>query len=714
MNYKLILLCIWACVQAIYGQCFTETQISTTTRGKYWEEDEIDLLEILESMLNFIKLTREQLWLVDGNLIISQSGDVSCALLGKGIDLEELDIQLRMNWNLPVMTSALVVGNKIMVSSKGKSIMVSKVQFTHLAQLLGINDRIDVSLDPHVVFLVQGTERILTNFRVNDRNSCPMEPTSKNIQHSLNRIISDLELTWDRLNKALELYGEEQILSQFATCLDTENLSLHFLLLIETQNYEFCIRGLFMKLRPEIKLREKRDIGLGSLLFGNGKELMNLEQDLKMAIDSFNGNFKSLETFDNGLIDNIQHLQDSVTAIDGNENLMQDTLIELQMQVFRDNQHLNFLLIKTQQITALGDILHHSLIHEQLEILERALFRKNICNFSFCELSITAEVNDGIVIIHRQMLTLAASNLLHVTCEAVSRTQVPTLHGVFATETLDNKLIHAGTIYSHSDLRNSSLVNQKLRLLKEDELLLSVFHTFSKYQLQCLQTLEFTLNGQIIACTDLQKFQLEKNFTLTYENEKLSAKVLISHTKKLSKTWLDQYTFGNLPASFLPLETPDENFLPEVIHQVVFTEAGNVNVQTVSLFTSGTILFVLCSCAASCYRCKGYRTCWKIWVESVAKRIYNCATTEGFRLKKENIKIKKEIETKKENIRQNLEDLRLYKEAIGPKHLPPTSMENQPGTVTISPERRGVRWQRDTSEEQGLHGTTLVEINQDA
>ena len=713
MNLKLLLLCIWASVQAVYGQCHTEIQTSTTTKGKFWEEDQIDLMEIFESMLNFIRLTREQLWIVNGDLIISQSGDVSCALLSKGIDIEELDIKLKMSWNLPVMTSALVVGDKIMVSSKGKSILVTKVQFTHLAQLLGINDRIDLTLDPHVVFLVQGTERILTNFRSNDRNSCPMEATSRNIQHSLNRILSDLELTWDRLNKALALYGEEQILSQFASCLNTENLSLHFLLLTKTQNYEFCIRGLFMKMRPEMKLREKRDIGLGSLLFGNGKELMNLEQDLKMAIDSFNGNFKSLETFDNGLIDNIQHLQDSVTTIGGNENQMQNTLIELQMQVFRENQHLNFLLIKTQQIAALGDILHHSLIHEQLEILERALFRKNICNFSFCEISITAEVNDGIVIIHRQMLILAASNLLHVTCEAVSRTQVPALHGVFATETLDNKLIHAGTIYSHSDLRNSTLVNQKLRLLKEDELLLSVFHTFSKYQLQCLQALEFTLNGQKIVCTELQKFQLEKNFTLTYENEILSAKVLISHTKKLSKTWLDQYTFGNLPASFLPLETPEENFLPNAIHKVVFTEAGSVNVQTVSLFTSGTILFLLCSCAACCFKCEGYRNCWKIWVKRVANRIYTCATTEGFRLKKENVKIKQEIETKKETIRQNLEDLRLYKEAIGPKHLPSTNMEDQPGTVTITPGRRGVRWQRDSSEGQGLDASTLVEINHD-
>ena len=175
---------------------------------------------------------------------------------------------------------------------------------------------------------------------------------------------------------------------------------------------------------------------------------------------------------------------------------------------------------------------------------------------------------------------------------------MPVLHGILASETLDNNLIFDGTIFSYSDLKNSTLVNQKLRLLREDEHLLFVFHTFGKYQLQCLQAVEFTLNGQKINCAQLQKFKLEKIFTLTYKNEKLRAQVLINHTKKLSTTWLDQYTFGNLPSSFLPLETPQENFLPNAIHQVVFTEAGSINVQGISLFTSGTILFLLCSCAA--------------------------------------------------------------------------------------------------------------------
>ena len=136
MNLKLLLWIICISVHAVNGQCYSGVQTSTTTKAKYWEQDEINLRELFESLLDFIRLTREQIWIVDGELIISQSRDVSCALLSEGINIDELDIKLTQNWDLPVMTSAMVIGDKILVSSKAKSTLVTKVQFTHLAQLL--------------------------------------------------------------------------------------------------------------------------------------------------------------------------------------------------------------------------------------------------------------------------------------------------------------------------------------------------------------------------------------------------------------------------------------------------------------------------------------------------------------------------------------------------------------------------------------------------
>ena len=179
-----------------------------------------------------------------------------------------------------------------------------------------------------------------------------MGHTSQNIQHSLTRILTELEITWRKTITALSLYGQQKILDNFATCLGTEQLTLDFLLLTDTSNYEFCIRGLFQQYQPEVKTRVKRDIGVGSMLFGNGREILNLENDLQGAIESFNNNFKTLETFDNGVVDNIKHLQESIATIGGTEQFLQDKLIELQMEMYKKHQHINFLMIKSQQIAA--------------------------------------------------------------------------------------------------------------------------------------------------------------------------------------------------------------------------------------------------------------------------------------------------------------------------------------------------------------------------
>ena len=166
MGLKILLLIGWilAQTQTVNSQCYSEIQTSTITKSNFWEKDVIYLGELMESLLDYIRLAREQVWIVDNGMIISQTGDRSCALLSEGLNLDELDVNITQNWALHVMTSALVVHDKILVTSKSKSTLVTKTQFTHLAQLLGMNDKIDLTLDPHIVFLLSGTERILTNF----------------------------------------------------------------------------------------------------------------------------------------------------------------------------------------------------------------------------------------------------------------------------------------------------------------------------------------------------------------------------------------------------------------------------------------------------------------------------------------------------------------------------------------------------------------------
>ena len=98
----------------------------------------------------------------------------------------------------------------------------------------------------------------------------------------------------------------------------------------------------------------------------------------------------------------------------------------------------------------------------------------------------------------------------------------------------------------------------------------------------------------------------------------------------------------------MPTEAPQEQFLPPAIHEIVFTQAGNVNVQNISLFTSGTVISILLLCGCCCYKFENFRNFWKKWITALLQRIYKCFTSQTFRTKRENAKMRREIEIKKE------------------------------------------------------------------
>ena len=469
-NLLLIGLLIAADISNVSTQCQTEKQTSTKDESQYWEEDIIDLENMMKSLLDYIRLIREQIWLFDSGVVITQTNDKSCALLAEGIDLDQINANITKDWSLPMMTSVLIIHDKILIKSKTQTTLVSKSQFGSLVTLLGMNDRVDMHLDPHIVFLLSGTERILTNFRAKDRNSCILGSIAQNMQHALNRILTNLDLTWKKSIKAVSLFGQDEVLKNLSACLGTEHLTLEFLLLTDSSNFEFCSRGIFQQYRSEKRNLKKRDIGVGSLVFGNGREILNLETNLHGAITSFNKNFQKLEEFDNEMVSNIQILQQNLANIDDVEQFLEEKLVEVELIMHQKHQHFKFLFIKTQQVSALGDILKHSLIEEQLDLLQRSLFHKNICTFEFCELSITSQIDENKVIVHRKLLNLKPSLEIYVTCAAATEHQVPTLHGKIASVTSQGNLLIDGKIIIPENLQNNTFVNEYLRPLLSNEI----------------------------------------------------------------------------------------------------------------------------------------------------------------------------------------------------------------------------------------------------
>ena len=108
---------------------------------------------------------------------------------------------------------------------------------------------------------------------------------------------------------------------------------------------------------------------------------------------------------------------------------------------------------------------HKSDLHENLILLERALFNSNICNFVQCEVKIFAIREDTKIKIHTELLDLIPSQKQLITCQAKSSTHVSTWHNQLASISGLDTLILKDKMIQISNLQNESYVNRELRFL---------------------------------------------------------------------------------------------------------------------------------------------------------------------------------------------------------------------------------------------------------
>jgi hypothetical protein len=87
------------------------------------------------------------------------------------------------------------------------------------------------------------------------------------------------------------------------------------------------------------------------------------------------------------------------------------------------------------------------------------------------------------------LLDLIPSKKQLITCQAKSSTHVSTWHNQLASISGLDTLILKDKMIQISNLENASYVNQELRFLTQDEILLEVFHLFDKRNFNACQKL---------------------------------------------------------------------------------------------------------------------------------------------------------------------------------------------------------------------------------
>jgi hypothetical protein len=86
--------------------------------------------------------------------------------------------------------------------------------------ILGFEDQVSMHGHPNIVFILEGSRKILTNFNLKDRNICKTPPTALNLGHKLLRLVTEMSLVWSQLKTANLLYGRAIDIDGFSKCLD--------------------------------------------------------------------------------------------------------------------------------------------------------------------------------------------------------------------------------------------------------------------------------------------------------------------------------------------------------------------------------------------------------------------------------------------------------------------------------------------------------------
>ena len=177
--------------------------------------------------------------------------------------------------------------------------------------------------------------------------------------------------------------------------------------------------------------------------------------------------------------------------------------------------------------------------------------------------------------------------------------------------------------------------------------------------LQCLTKVEFVLNGHPTVCFELQTIELSQNFMIEYQGQIMSEEHITGHSNMIQSSWLNEYSFDNLPKSILQEDDEDQSIIHPVVDALILSPAGQVSIQKVSLLTFGTVACFLICCAGCIYKSEKFRNCLWEFFRGCGSKLYTCVTSEKYRAMKENKLLKKGMEEQKAKIRENINDLNL-------------------------------------------------------
>jgi hypothetical protein len=541
-----------------------------------------------------------------GNFVKTSNSSL-CQFVAQGVNLQDLT-DYNSTFTLPILTSARIIGNKILIQGNKRSTLVDSNLLATLLHAIEVENHVNLEKSSALVFIQIDGRKILTNFDKERENLCLVEKDILGIQKTAIGILSQLNSIFNDAMSLNKLFHDPVDMERFESCVGAKSEFLD-LLGVKLNRLEHCLASSFVTLN-----RTKRSSMLG-WLFSDGAELDAVQNSLHDTVQNYNKNFEKIKTLDDQIVIKYNRMTEKLKSMSEHEVLLRDLLITEQVENQMALSRQKFINIKNQHLTAILNLIEHSTVHEDIDLLTRSIFNRNICTIKICEAGIfsTKEKNafqiGTLITVHREILELEPNADFLIQCQAISATHISDFHNVIGQQITPGTLIINNEIIAEKSLENKTFVNQNLRQIKHEEIHLSNFIVFG-HKIQCLTEGEMNLNGIQTSCRSLQVFELQNNFEITAGGKKMTS-YHIKSSKSQRLDWGEDYEFSNIPITYLQQIDDDESILGPILDELLLTPAGEIDVAKVAAISGSTVVLILICIVGACLKFEKLRNCCK-------------------------------------------------------------------------------------------------------
>ena len=123
-------------------------------------------------------------------------------------------------------------------------------------------------------------------------------------------------------------------------------------------------------------------------------------------------NFQKEEIFDNQVTKGLMDLDSELGHILDNEEKLKHKILKVHIELRQNRNTYNFMITKMYKLQELQVMLERSVMMDELDLLDRAVFHRTRCQLDLCELQIYSEQRGSSVWVHRKLVELVWSQCL--------------------------------------------------------------------------------------------------------------------------------------------------------------------------------------------------------------------------------------------------------------------------------------------------------------